>query len=331
MKTREFIPLVFDKLFTSIFSKEENKDILEVLLEDALELKRGTLEDKIVLKNRNLPTLNKSNAKKQVDLVVEVEGDIINVEVNNNYSKGIEKRNMVYLGANHGRQLSVEIDNYNDIKDTIQINFNVNKRNLRYVIEPYYYVNYKNLDYMIDYKKYMSIIMIDLKMGKEKNLNAIDKWCTLMLSYSHQEFIKNLEGIEMEKKKKERLKEEVERYNDDDDVVALYCKYTREEMERRTFMADYREYQKLLKEDQKLLKEDQKILKEDQKMLKEDKKLLKEERNKLHKDQKKLQQEKNKLQKEKITTAKKLLDLGMSLDIIVEATGLSKEVIETLK
>ena len=188
MKTREFVPLVFDKLFTSIFSKEENKDILEVLLEDALELKRGTLKDKIVLKNRNLPTLNKNNAKKQVDLVVEVEGDIINVEVNNNYSKGIEKRNMVYLGANHGRQLSVEIDNYNDIKDTIQINFNANKRNLRYVIEPYYYVNYKNLDYIIDYKKYMSIIMIDLKMGKEKNLNAIDKWCTLMLSYS-PEFI----------------------------------------------------------------------------------------------------------------------------------------------
>ena len=89
MKTREFIPLVFDKLFTSIFSKEENKDILEVLLEDALELKRGSLEDKIVLKNRNLPTHNKNNAKKQVDLVVEVEGDIINVEVNNNYSKGI--------------------------------------------------------------------------------------------------------------------------------------------------------------------------------------------------------------------------------------------------
>ena len=236
MKQEIFIPLYYDKLFTTIFGNEKNIDILEILLEDTLELERNALKGKVALKNRDLPTINKRHAKKQVDIIAEVEGTLINIELNNNLSEGIIKRNSVYLGAVHGTQLKKIRNSYDQVKSSTQINFNTKKANERYTVEPYYLVNYKNIEYKIDIIKYISIIMVDLKMGKKYNRDRIDKWCTLILSSTYKELEEKIEGIEMKEEEKERIKEEVKAFNEDEEEIALYSDYTREELERNTLI-----------------------------------------------------------------------------------------------
>ena len=177
IKEEVFIPLTYDRLFVSIFGNEECIDILEVLLEDIFDYPRGYLKGKVALKHRDLPTINKNQAKKQVDIVVEVDGDYINLELNNNYNKGIEKRNLVYLSAIHGRQLekmSNSYKSYNNIGNSTQINLN-RGHNIRYTVEPYSLVNIKNIENIIKEIDNIKILMIDLLKGKKYNMSRIDK------------------------------------------------------------------------------------------------------------------------------------------------------------
>ncbi len=242
-KKEVFIPLTYDKLFVSIFGNEEYVDILEVLLEDIFEYPRGYLKGKVALKHRDLPTFNKNHAKKQVDIVVEVNGDYINLELNNKYNKGIEKRNLVYLSAIHGTQLekmSNSYKSYNNIGNSTQININ-RGHNLRYTIEPYLLLNTKNIDSVESRIDNIKILMIDLLKGKKYNMSRIDKWCTLLLSKSHKEFLEGLEEIEMEKELKDKIKERVEAFNKDEDEIAIYSDYTRGELEYNTGIEDAKE------------------------------------------------------------------------------------------
>ena len=238
MSNNIFIPLSYDKLFNSIFGNDNNIDILEVFLEDALELDRGALSNKVVLKNRSIPSVHKSNAYKQSDLIVDVSGDLINIEMNNELSEGILKRNIVYLANTHGSQYKEKDKSYKNIYNSIQINLNSNRRNIKYVIEPYYLTNYKNISNIMDIIEYFSIINIDLKMGKMYNRSRIDKWCTLILAKDRKEFIESVEKLEMEKEKKEKLRREVEDFNSKDQEIAIYSRYSREELERNTLIEE---------------------------------------------------------------------------------------------
>ena len=190
-------------------------------MKDALELDRGSLSNKAVLKNRSIPSVHKSNAYKQSDLIVDVSGDLINIEMNNELSEGILKRNIVYLANTHGSQYKEK-----------------DRRNIKYVIEPYYLTNYKNIHNIMDIIEYFSIINIDLKMGKMYNRSRIDKWCTLILAKDRKEFIESVEKLEMEKEKKEKLRREVEDFNAKDQEIAINSRYSREELERNTLIEE---------------------------------------------------------------------------------------------
>ena len=93
--------------------------------------------------------------------------------------------------------------------------------------------------------------MIDLLKGKKYNKDRIDKWCTLLLSKTHKEFIERLEEIEMERELKDKLKERVEEFNKDEDEIAIYSDYTRGELEYNTGIEDAKEEGK--KEDAKAM------------------------------------------------------------------------------
>ena len=162
IKEDMFIPLTYDKLFVSVFGNEEYIDILEILLEDVFDYPRGLLKGRVALKHRDLPTINKRHAKKQVDIVAEVDKNFINLELNNNFNRGIKERNIVYLSAIHGTQLKKINDSYNNIGKSTLINLN-RGHNLKYTVEPYIFVNIKNIDYMINQIDNISIIMTELK------------------------------------------------------------------------------------------------------------------------------------------------------------------------
>ena len=239
-KTNVFMPLSYDRLFMSIFGNEDNIEILEAFLEDIFGYERGFLRNKVLLRNRNLPTVNKNNAQKQVDIVAQIDKNLINLELNNSFREGLKRRNLVYLSAVHATQLKKIKKSYNNVGNSIQINLN-RGGNLRYTVEPFYLVNYRNLEFTMDIIDYLSIIMVDLIKGKAYNRDRIDKWCTLILASTLKEFLESLKGIEMKKELKDKLKEQVEKFNEDEEEIAIYCELTRQELEHNTELEDAKE------------------------------------------------------------------------------------------
>ena len=121
----EIIPLNMDFMFTSIFNKEENIDILENFISSYLEIPLGKVKGNIKLIKRQLDINNKSEASNEVDLIFKYDNKTINIELSNERkSTGIIERNIVYVCKLHSKQLKYGERNYNKIYETIQINLN---------------------------------------------------------------------------------------------------------------------------------------------------------------------------------------------------------------
>ena len=87
------------------------------------------------------------------------------------------------------------------------------------------------------------IDVIDMVIGRgncyTKDETKLDRWCLVFTSTTKEEFKKAL-GL-MEEEVKDKLVEEVDKYSSDNQVVALYSKYTREELERNTLLIEAKE------------------------------------------------------------------------------------------
>lgn len=85
------------------------------------------------------------------------------------------------------------------------------------------------------------IDVIDMVIGRKncytKDETKLVRWCLVFTSTTKEEFEKALEGL-MEEEAKDKLVEEVDRYSSNNQVVALYSKYTREELERNTLLIE---------------------------------------------------------------------------------------------
>lgn len=125
LKPGEIIPLNMDFMFTNIFNKEENIEILENFLSCYLEIPLKEIKGKLKLIKRKLSINNKKEASKEVDLLLNYKGKIINIELSNERkSTGIIERNIVFACNLHSKQIKYGERNYNNIAETIQINLN---------------------------------------------------------------------------------------------------------------------------------------------------------------------------------------------------------------
>ena len=292
LKPGEIIPLTFDYIFTAIFNKQENIKILENFLSCYLEIPIKEIRGKVTLLPRNLELENKRVANKQVDLIVELEKEKINIELSNKINQGIINRNIVYACSIHARQLEYGKDSYNKINRTIQINLN-NTRTNEELKESYYLRNEKG---KILTKKFQ-IDMIDMEIGKNlcytSSETKLARWCKVLTSKTEEEFKEALGDGLMEEEAREKLVDEVKQYSKDDEVIALYSAYTREELERNTIIEDAAEM--------------------------------------VEKAKKEIEDAKKEIEKSKQEIAISLLNQGVDVKIISEATGLTKEQIEELK
>ena len=303
LKPGEIIPLTFDYIFTAIFNKQENIKILENFLSCYLEIPLKEIRGKITILSRNLELENKRVANKQVDLIVDLKGEKINIELSNKINLGIINRNIVYACSIHARQLEYGKDSYNKINRTIQINLN-NTRTNEELKETYYLRNKKG---KVLSEKFQ-IDMIDMELGKKlcytNSETKLARWCRVFTSKTEEEFKEALGDGLMEEEAREKLVEEVNQYSMDDDVIALYSAYTREELERNTIIEDANEMVENVKRELSL--ELEKSKKEIEKSKKES------------------------IKQSKIEIAKKLKNNGIDIHIIEDVTGLTKKQIQTL-
>lgn len=240
LKKGEIIPLNFDYVFTSIFNNEKNISILENFLSVYLEIPVEELKGKVKLKSRYLELESKNSKSKQIDLLLDLDGEKINIELSNNISDGIINRNIVYASNIHGRQLKYGDNTYTKIKRTIQINLSSKHINNK-LKETYYFTN---SDGKILSKK-LQIDVIDMEIGRRicytNSENKLARWCRVLTSRTEEEFIKSLGDDLMENNAKEMLIDEVNKYSSDEEAVVLYSAYTKEELEKNTLLEEAEE------------------------------------------------------------------------------------------
>ena len=242
LKEGEIIPLNFDFVFEAIFTKKENIDILESFLACYFDIEISKIKGRIKILPRELELESKKAKNKQIDLLLELEDETINIELNNKYSKGIKERNIVFASNVHSRSLKYSDNDYSEIKRTIQINLNVNLRNQNNKLKDKYYL--RNEEGKILSEKF-EIDNLDMALGREicynDYNNKLARWCTVLTAKTKEEFRKNLGEDLMEKETKSKLVDETMKYSTDEDVVALYFEKSKEELEYNTLIADARQ------------------------------------------------------------------------------------------
>ena len=240
LKKGEIIPLTYDFVFNEIFANEKNINILENFISNILNLNIEEVRGSLHIKPRNLGLNNKSERNKQIDLLLEYHGDLINIELNNNSGEGIKERNLVYACSIHASQLEYGDNSYKKINKTIQINLNTKPNSTGLLIDKY---NLKN-EYNKTYSDKLVIYMIDISLGVDMCYNGtsdkLAKWCYVLTSQTEDELGKYLGDI-MNEKEQNQLVDEMSKLSSNEKVIALYSAYSREELERNTLIIEAEE------------------------------------------------------------------------------------------
>ena len=236
LKDDELIPLTFDDMFTEIFNKEENICILEELVSGLLDIPLNNVRGNLKLMSRRLPKENRKDSRKEVDLLLDLKGEKINIEMSNTNSEGVIKRNIVYMCKIHGNQLE-KGEEYDDIKRTIQINFN-NYDNQEEVREIYYLKN----DNGRILNKSIRIDVINLVKGKEMcyNRNVSEYLINLckMLTESKKEKLEEYTNNILSKESKEKLLEEMKMLSGDEIMFKKFRRKSTWELEKESEMRE---------------------------------------------------------------------------------------------
>ena len=302
------IPLNFDFAFTSIFNNEKNIDILENFLSVYLNVPLEKLKGKVKLNSRELPLENKKAKRKQVDLIVDLEGEKINIELSNQIkNQGVIDRNIVYACSIHARQLKYRDQKYQNIQKTLQINLNNFKCNKGKLKESYYIQTEEGKKLSEKFQ----IDIIDMEIGKGKcytgSERKLARWCKVLTVQSMKELKEILGEDLMTRESKEKLLDEVQEMSKDNDVIALYSAYTQDELEKNSIL-----YEETEKAREKGLAEGREVgLKQGLEQGLE-------------------QGEKLGIQEEKVAIARSLISMGMKEIDISKATGLSISEIQKL-
>lgn len=235
----QIVPIVFDYVFTSIFNKPSNIVIIENFLSCYFEIPLEEIKGNVEILSRNLELENKKTATKEVDLLLQLGKQTINIELSTQMSSGIMERNVVFTSNIHARDYHYGDSDYSNIGATIQVNLIYDKsyHGNKEFKESYYFRNDKG---KILSKK-LRIDLLDMVIGKKlcytNNESKLARWCRVFTAKTEEEFEEAI-GDLMEKKAEKQLKEEVKRYSQDKEVIQLYSKYTKEELERNTLIHD---------------------------------------------------------------------------------------------
>ena len=302
LKEGEIVPLSYDFHFVRVFGDKDNIDITEYFISDYYNIPIEEVVGNLHILPRDIKQESRGEKSKQVDLLLELKDKIINIEISNcSYNTGKKERDLVYLARIHGGQLKYQDNDYSKIGYTWQIRLNSlsNADKLRktyYMISDDGKMNKFSEKFRIDDINLELAGKLDYNDGDEKLL----RWCRVIKAKTREDMEKELGDMLMSREGRNKLLREVAKHSRDDDIVELYSMYSREELERNTFMI---EATKDITE-----KVTEKVTNE----------ITEKVTNEVTK-------------KNAIETAKKMLDEKMDMNLISKITGLSKEEIQKLK
>ena len=301
-KTQEkVIPLIQDFILYEILTEPNLKEYVSYIVSKIMNMDYDyVLKEMTVISPRHRIS-NKRSKRMISDIVLRVGNNIINIEGNKKYYKGLLERNHIYYSKLISNSLSIN-DSYKNTLAVTQINFNnfaVNKSRL--VINEYLVMEKRNLDIELElFKKFhMNLDRIKKKCYNDnKKLTIFEKYLAIMII----EEINMLKNIAKGNRVLERVVERIMEINENyDEWVRVYDVVEENNRMWRTIVAN---------------KEEEVIERE---MKKAEKKVQRVE-NKLHK-----------AENNTIQIVKNLLKQNLDINLISEVTGMSVNKIKDLK
>ena len=118
-KDGSIIPIINDEMFKTLFSREENIKFPCKLLSYILDISYEELLEHLHFTKNETGKKKKEETSYRQDLVVEINGMVINIEMNNNPSEIVRERNLSYLF-----RLREDRKNKEEYQPVIQVNLN---------------------------------------------------------------------------------------------------------------------------------------------------------------------------------------------------------------
>lgn len=240
LKPGEIVPLTFDYVFTAIFNNPNNMDLIEYFLSDYLSIPYNNIKGNIEIQPRELELQHKKDRNIQVDLIIHFGSELINIELSNRGSESITERNVVSACSIHSRQLKYGDNSYAYIERTLQIqlnNFRCNEKNIK---ESFLLIN-KNGEIL---SKKFQIDVIDMVLGSKLWYTSKDekltRWCKVFTATTEKELKEAIGDDLMSKESNEKLIEEIDKYSKDEEIIGLFMKLPKRELEQNTFIEEAR-------------------------------------------------------------------------------------------
>ena len=224
----EMLPLVSDVMFHTMLNNESRKQYVSYLLSLILEKDYKDIYNGISFSKEQLDKENYHDSKKTVDLVCTIDGEIFNVEMNNNMSVPSLERNISYINKLYSGSMKMGNKEYQYNK-VIQINLNnFNFKDNKNEIDEFYIMNH-NKEVLTDKIRiiYIYLPLIRKKMyNKKEKLTSLEK---LLLSFNEKDSDELKKVIKGEKFMEEYRRDAYDA-SQDSEILGLYNKEEEDKM-----------------------------------------------------------------------------------------------------
>ena len=206
LENEKFYTAKYDRTFKEIFLKEENEELLLLILEETLNTKVAKIKQRhIELNNGNIFV-----RRKHLDILLETDQGLIGIEINSSVEDYLHPRNLAFQCDNYAHYTLVGQD-YTEEVQIIQINLTYKMQDeelvRRYFIQDRTGKKYAQNFQIIEWN--MDKIM---KFWYDKNEEKIEEYKHLIMLDLSKEDLKKLAKKDREV---EKYMKEVERVNED--------------------------------------------------------------------------------------------------------------------
>ena len=199
-ETKEFIWLTNDLVFKHVFS---NKNLIKDFYNSYLKYINSdlTISNIRVTKQKYLQNNNIKLHDYYLDIVIVLsDGELVNIEMYNNFGETECKKSLVYASSIYSRQLKKRAP-YNNIKKVTS--FNIMNGNYKLsnndMLNKYELINIINHEKLFKESIEMLLIRLDIldKISYSKSEERFIRWCRLINAKTREEVIKIAKGDEL--------------------------------------------------------------------------------------------------------------------------------------
>lgn len=176
---KPIIPLTKDIMFSLVFNNEQNICVLEEFLSVYLEIELERLRGHLTLLSRKQTNESKSVAQTEVDILLDLDGDKVIIEMNaNGFYESIRKRNLIYAAKALSKEYKIGDTKLKNAHSVLQINFNtkptkIGEKKLERLINEFELSERNNPK--LKYSNLLRIDVIDMVKSKEERYNYVDE------------------------------------------------------------------------------------------------------------------------------------------------------------